>query len=218
MNKWGFWDWIAYGCLFTAALILAADQGLKGAPEVAAHLPNVLGRGLWSFAPLIFLLMATGIFLIRELGPPRVQAPSQPVVQRDASEIKTHISSDNVLPVDEGSPHFLMDLYKERTRIEGDALVQPYIGKWLVVYGTVRNVSTETDDTIRITLEMEGPNSRKDIVFVDFDAAWIPRVSILGKNSKIRAIGQIGRVDHNTIFLKHSNLTPGGPIIYATRA
>jgi hypothetical protein len=45
MRHWTFWEWIAYAALSVAALIIAADTGFKGAPDVMARLPEFAGVG-----------------------------------------------------------------------------------------------------------------------------------------------------------------------------
>ena len=53
MRHWSFRDWVAYLCLLLGAMILAADTGLRVAPELAQHLP-LIGSPLWGFAPFAF--------------------------------------------------------------------------------------------------------------------------------------------------------------------
>src|SRR4051812_30230418 len=65
MRHWTFWEWLAYACLFLGAMILAADTGIRLAPELGTLLPFIHGP-LWGFAPLAFLLLATIIMLARE--------------------------------------------------------------------------------------------------------------------------------------------------------
>jgi hypothetical protein len=65
MRHWTFWEWLAYACLFLGAMILAADTGIRLAPELGNLLPFIHGPA-WGFAPLAFLLLATVILLARE--------------------------------------------------------------------------------------------------------------------------------------------------------
>jgi hypothetical protein len=78
MARWGFWDWVAYGCLFIAAAVLAADQGLKGAPNVAAHLPSILSADILAFAPLGLVLIGSAILVIKDFGWLRTRTPPKP--------------------------------------------------------------------------------------------------------------------------------------------
>jgi hypothetical protein len=67
MRHWSFWEWLAYLCLLLGAMILAADTGIRVAPELAQRLP-VIGTPLWGFASLALVLMATLILVAREFG------------------------------------------------------------------------------------------------------------------------------------------------------
>jgi hypothetical protein len=78
MRGWTFWDWIACSCIFVAAVILAADTGIKVSPELAAHIPAFIGGSLWGFAPLILILVAGIILLVRSLKPRSVVHPVLP--------------------------------------------------------------------------------------------------------------------------------------------
>src|SRR5215469_12028315 len=65
MSEWKFWDWIAYSGIFAAALILACDTALKGAPNVALKLPVWISSPYWSFAPLCLMFLSSAILAIK---------------------------------------------------------------------------------------------------------------------------------------------------------
>lgn len=66
MANWGFWEWVAYATMFIGAVILAADQGFKGAPAMKDHVPLFIASPLWSFAPLILLIVGALILICRD--------------------------------------------------------------------------------------------------------------------------------------------------------
>jgi hypothetical protein len=66
MRHWGFWEWVAYGCLLVAALIMAAETGFKTEPEVMAHLPSFFESSLWGFSPAMLVVFATVVLFLRE--------------------------------------------------------------------------------------------------------------------------------------------------------
>ncbi len=68
MERWSFWDWIAYSALAIGAVILAAETGLSQSPTILPHLPEALRNPLWGFAPLAFLIGATALFIARRVG------------------------------------------------------------------------------------------------------------------------------------------------------
>lgn len=67
MRHWTFWEWVAYLCLLFSAVILAADTGLKIAPELTPYAPFI-ANPWWGFAPLGLLLIGTIILVANELG------------------------------------------------------------------------------------------------------------------------------------------------------
>lgn len=68
MEKWTFWEWVAYAILFIGAVILAADTGLRQSPEIMKMIPTFISSVAWGFAPLVTVLLATGILLANGLG------------------------------------------------------------------------------------------------------------------------------------------------------
>ena len=55
MKDWSFWDWVAYVAIFIAAIIVAADASLKGAPDLASYLPGLHSQAL-AFAPVALMV------------------------------------------------------------------------------------------------------------------------------------------------------------------
>ena len=70
MRHWTYWEWLAYVCLFVSAVIIAADTGIRVSSNLSASLPNFFHGPIWGFAPLILVLIATGILVIREYRTP----------------------------------------------------------------------------------------------------------------------------------------------------
>jgi hypothetical protein len=76
MSHWNFWEWLAYTCVWVAALISAADSGVKIAPELKQKLSPILTSQWWAFTPLAAMSIGTLIFLLRELGTPLPNLPN----------------------------------------------------------------------------------------------------------------------------------------------
>jgi hypothetical protein len=68
MRHWTFWEWAAYTALFIAAVITAADNGLKQAPTVMEQLPRLFDSAWWAFSPLALIFISTIILVGREFG------------------------------------------------------------------------------------------------------------------------------------------------------
>ena len=76
MENWGFFDWMTYGALAIGAMILAAETGLSQSPSIFRKLPQFFKHPIWGTAPLILVLIATGIFGARAAGLIGVEKPS----------------------------------------------------------------------------------------------------------------------------------------------
>ena len=80
MRHWGFWDRIAYLCLWVAAMILAADSALKIAPDLAQIAPSWFTNPIVGFVPAVLLIISTGFFAF--IGP---RHPIKLFLERDSS-------------------------------------------------------------------------------------------------------------------------------------
>jgi hypothetical protein len=65
MREWRFWDWVAYAALFLATALEALEAGLRQAPKVASHMPDILSADWLSFAPFTLVCVATVILVFR---------------------------------------------------------------------------------------------------------------------------------------------------------
>lgn len=78
MRHWSYWEWLAYVCLFVGAVIIAADTGIRISPDLSGYLPNFFHGPIWGFAPLILVLIATGVLVSREYRKPVTVAGGNP--------------------------------------------------------------------------------------------------------------------------------------------
>ncbi len=68
MRHWTFGDWVGYACLFVAAICIAADTGIKGAPNLAARMPEFFRGEFWAFLPITLVLLGTAVLVASSLG------------------------------------------------------------------------------------------------------------------------------------------------------
>ncbi len=68
MSKWSFFEWVAYAGMFIAALIIAADQGVKLSPDLLQQFSGVVHSPYWALAPLVLIVLATATLISREFG------------------------------------------------------------------------------------------------------------------------------------------------------
>jgi hypothetical protein len=68
-SHWDFWAWLAYGCIWVSALILAADAGLRLSPDLRAKVGWVVHSPVWGFTPLVLILVSGVIFIWQAIGP-----------------------------------------------------------------------------------------------------------------------------------------------------
>jgi hypothetical protein len=86
MGHWGFFDWIAYGALAIGAMILAAETGLSQSPSLLRRLPQFFKHPFWGLAPLILVLIATGILGARAAGIIGPESSSVPITNTAAPD------------------------------------------------------------------------------------------------------------------------------------
>jgi hypothetical protein len=90
-----FLEWVAYGALFVAALIAAADTSFKLAPDVMLRLPEFFHSVWWGLAPAVLVVVATIILLLREFVFPNNKRRQQAIPLPD---IATHVTATTTKP------------------------------------------------------------------------------------------------------------------------
>jgi hypothetical protein len=94
MRHWSFWEWVAYGALFVAAMIIAADTGVRIAPDLAEYSPAFVHGAIWGFAPFVLVIVATIILLLREfVFRPRRERTELPQAVPTSVRLKFHPNS-----------------------------------------------------------------------------------------------------------------------------
>jgi hypothetical protein len=99
------------------------------------------------------------------------------------------------------SPAYLMDLYKNRTSIQGDALAAAYIGKWLVVTGRVRDIYGSVDARVALVYDKDDR-----FISVTFTKEASEKVSQIEQGATITVRGEITNIDLPRLKLQNCDL------------
>lgn len=105
----------------------------------------------------------------------------------------------------------LTGLFEQHMTIEANRLIEAYIGKWMRISGTLRDIAEpRSSGTVAAHLQV-GPGPAVDLASLTFDKGWVGRLSMLQKGSEITAVGQISRVSPLYVDLDHCELVPAHP-------
>jgi hypothetical protein len=120
-----------------------------------------------------------------------------PKTPKSASECKP----ENSLEI---TPSYLMDLYKKRTKLQGDELAAAYIGKCIFITGKLRD-----------TIPLEYPPGAFFVIIVDNAGKWLSAnfsaessetVRHIPRNAVITVHGEIYSVSESDLKLRGSKL------------
>jgi len=84
-----------------------------------------------------------------------------------------------------------------------DALRKPFIGKWMRVSSTVRDVAFDSDGDGNVTVEEGGPFVQFRLYF---GSSWSDHLSGLTRGSPIKAIGRIAAIESIWVWLRDCEL------------
>jgi hypothetical protein len=98
----------------------------------------------------------------------------------------------------DATPNYLMDLYNDKMPIDGDRLIAPFIGNWLLLSGLIWSVSKINTNIIHIVLEPQGIR----LTYMLFDGQ-IYRLSVLRRNQIIWAFCQFKEATELNIHFEH---------------
>ncbi len=68
MAAWGFWEWVAYGGIVVAALLIAVDGAIAQSEHLRTHFPRLL-KGYMAFLPLASIVVSGCVFGYQQLHP-----------------------------------------------------------------------------------------------------------------------------------------------------
>ncbi|MCA0049819.1 OB-fold putative lipoprotein [Mesorhizobium sp. B283B1A] len=106
-------------------------------------------------------------------------------------------------------PDFLVALRIDRTSIQSEPLVRPYVGKWIRFTGSVRNVYEPTQSGGKsMVVVTYGPPERElnTQVFMQFDETWLDRLHMLQRGNSITVEGRIDRILSFEIHLEDCSI------------
>ena len=168
-------------CLALAAIIMAVNQALKGAPALRSRLPAIPG---WvNYLPLALMIIAGGAWAIRATFP---TTPKTEVTSMAPSAASNSTTSAPAPPnFTDYAPQAVavkfLSLNKSGvspTPLQLDLLLRPYIGKRMRLSGTIDSISVEQDGSLQVQLSPQGAEGGS--FFVIFPKKWTPQLSNFG--------------------------------------
>jgi hypothetical protein len=103
------------------------------------------------------------------------------------------------------TPPDLAEIFNANISVKAEKLIEPFIGKWMKVWGSISNISRYKDGScfvyIRYLNKPEDAWSKMTMAVLEFDARWNDRLSILDGGENITAIGEIERIGYQEVKL-----------------
>jgi hypothetical protein len=98
MPAWGFWEWLTYGCIAIAAIMIALDQGVRQSSTAREFLGSIAQSSVWAFTPFLLILLSAAIILWHWLSPPILEKPPEviaPPVSSHSQPTAAPVSAPN---------------------------------------------------------------------------------------------------------------------------
>jgi hypothetical protein len=169
-------------------------------------------NGLVGFAVLVFVLFISGLVHLKAAKTESIRKSivAAPPVQYGAPvPPKTIMSAPTTLPdkriIVGVVPEELRGFYQNVTSAQGDRLLQPYIGKWMKLSGTVADIRHSGPDGKNSSVSFRDIGSVSYILMF-FDANWYDHISVLERGSSATVLGKILSADNMSVQLDHCEL------------
>ena len=109
------------------------------------------------------------------------------------------------------SPFELMELAKGKTTLAAKGAVQPHLGKWLRVSGTLREmteVPSNSDESAAYLalIDLEDEERHIEMVVLIFDGSWKSRLEMLAVGDKVLARGKLRQIRQSDVTLEGCEL------------
>lgn len=194
-------DPLTTACVYIAAIFMAVQQGLKGAPDFVARtrFPD-LNSGAWNYLPLVLLTAGLLVWFVERmfrLGYASETSASQP--SADAPETVPEppaISAEREYLPASFSKAFLALHRRDHTQAERNVMLRPHIGKWMRLPGYMAYVGTSRDRIHVIINSVAKLTTGKETgISVMFPASAEPLLAPIKINERMEVDVQI--VDHH---------------------
>jgi hypothetical protein len=199
---------------FRAARVLfwISAVGFGSLGVVWAASGNTLPVGRIAVAAIIGAVAAASLawvlweLQIREKGgssqpviatPPSLQTP-MPTPQGGGGRAD---EMDRIFVRDNITPSYLVNIFRDNIDIEATAQTKKFIGKWMKVDGTVRDIYTLGSDTVTVVLVLDPDSdhgvdiSRRAPAALFFREPWIEKILILKRGDEVSGIGKIDTIN-----------------------
>lgn len=99
---------------------------------------------------------------------------------------------------------FLRSIYKRETEHHADQMIKPYIGKWMVIEGPVKDVSPSGEGW-GVRIDTSAPNDFGHTSLY-FEKSETPKIEILRKGDIVKAEGRLESANSMWIILRKAKL------------
>lgn len=135
----------------------------------------------------------------------QVQAPAPPAINLDAKPLSLPViqTGGRTFVGTSLTPEYLVGLFEGHTSLQAKKLVEPYIGKWIVISGNLKHVSSTSPGHAFVTFEGRGIADKAAGVNMFFnDNKWVERLSILRLADSLTVAGKIKDINQLEVDLE----------------
>lgn len=208
-QKWAIPGWVVLGFAFSVELVdwwhrieFVRAKVIEVAPFLQPTFDWMIsGQGRLLIMLLGFVLLFLALFrkqplqshsvLDRKSEP--VSTPKEPVAASEQPAPAPPLTTSGGRETVDVEPDYLMDMFAQHTSIQAQRLIEPYIGKWMKVSGTLSDVQ-DTQYFSVVTFE-NPPLAKLRIIFMYFEQPdRRDRLSVIRRGAPLTVLGQIKKV------------------------
>jgi len=188
-------------------------DAVKGAPLLYLAAVLIVGAIIWAVVDRLYSHRIEGlkerIDGLKEQIDRKAESSSPPVADSPAEappvdpSVKDNQERTSVPP--DVTPANLHALFEGVTQHEGRVRAKPYLGKWMKITGTVKDVMYEAEQGWLVPVSTEG-SGWMEATILRFDADETPKVEMLRKGQTITAEGKIDDLTNLWLSVKNCKL------------
>jgi tRNA_anti-like len=212
---------LAYDFFIRPRLKGQDDTRPRGAKLITLGQNIILGT---IFLSIVGMVLGTGLIFIGDRqNAADYSAKVNAVVEAAKKFVELHADTppavtaeqERVFVPPELTPERLLSFYQDNTGIQAAELTKHYIGQWMQITGTLRNVGAFTGSYAQVSFEKNYTDQRTWFDYADilcyFRKPWVDRLQTLRRGDKIKMICQIGRIGQLDLELLNWELVDSDP-------